>query len=87
MKLNCILFKSTYSDWGFFFLRIGIGFMFILHGFPKITAGIETWNYLGQSMSFLGIGSGYTFFGFLAAFSEAIGGLFLILGLLTRLGG
>lgn len=84
MKSKCILFSSGTSDWGLLIVRAGLGIMFFLHGLPKITGGPETWAYLGQSMSNIGINFGFTFWGFLAAVSEGIGGLFLIFGLLTR---
>lgn len=84
MKSKCILFSSGASDWGLLIVRIGLGIMFFLHGLPKITGGPETWNFLGQSMSNIGINFGFTFWGFLAAVSEGVGGLFLIFGLLTR---
>lgn len=50
------------------------------HGVPKLLAGAEMRTKLGSSMDFLGIGFGHTFRGFMAAFAEAFGGLFLILG-------
>ncbi|KAA3439429.1 DoxX family protein [Rufibacter hautae] len=73
-----------YLHAGLLLLRIGIGFMFIVHGWPKITGGKETWAMVGGAMSTLGISSGATFFGFMAAFAETVGGLFLMLGFLFR---
>ncbi|WP_210463692.1 DoxX family protein [Rufibacter roseolus] len=73
-----------YQHAGLLLLRIGIGFMFILHGWPKITGGKEMWAMVGAAMANVGITSGATFFGFMAAFAETVGGLFLMLGLLFR---
>ncbi|NQU67032.1 MAG: DoxX family protein [Candidatus Marinimicrobia bacterium] len=72
-------------DIGLLILRVGIGIMFILHGYPKIIGGPEKWFGLGEkAMTVLNIGFGFTFFGFMAALSEFLGGLLLILGLATR---
>jgi putative oxidoreductase len=71
-------------DIGILVLRIGIGLMFILHGWPKIAGGVETWKNLGGSMALLGIGFAPAFWGFMAAFAEFAGGLLLIFGLVVR---
>jgi len=65
-------------------LRLLIGFMFVLHGIPKLIGGVDTWSYVGSSMGFLGIKNGYAFWGFLAAVAEFAGGLLLIIGLFVR---
>ncbi len=69
---------------GLLALRILIGFMFVLHGTPKLFGGLDTWNFVGSSMGFLGLKSGYAFWGFLAALTEFAGGILLIVGLLVR---
>lgn len=71
-------------DTGILILRVGVGFLFILHGWGKITGGTETWAKLGGSMSLLGIGFAPTFWGFMAAASEFSGGILLIVGLFVR---
>ncbi|MFC6997591.1 DoxX family protein [Rufibacter roseus] len=73
-----------HRNFGLLVLRIGIGFMFMVHGWPKITGGAEKWEMVGSAMGNLGIDFGHAFFGFMAAFSETIGGLFLMLGLMFR---
>jgi putative oxidoreductase len=75
---------DRYRDKGLLILRVGIGIMFMCHGFPKLTAGPEAWIKLGGALSSLGIGIAPTFMGFMAAISEFGGGLLLILGLFTR---
>ena len=75
---------NKYRDAGLLILRIGIGILFIRHGYVKLSGGPETWTGLGHALSALGIGFAPTFMGLLAALSEFVGGILLILGLLTR---
>ena len=70
---------------GLLVLRIGIGIIFIFHGFPKLMGGVETWTQLGSTMSVMGITFAPAFWGFMAAATEVGGGLFIIFGLLHRL--
>ena len=72
-------------DLGLLILRIGIGIMFMIHGWPKITGGTEMWTGIGGSMGNLGIDFAPAFWGFMAAFAEFFGGLFLALGLFFRI--
>jgi putative oxidoreductase len=75
---------DKYRDAGLLFLRVGIGMMFMIHGYPKLSGGPESWEALGGALSELGINFMPTTFGFMAATSEFFGGLLLALGLLTR---
>ena len=51
----------------------------------KITAGTESWEWLGKAaMTLIGINFGDVFFGFLAAFSEGILTCLVSLGVCTR---
>ena len=76
---------SRYTDLGLLIFRIGFGFgMLFFHGWEKLTTGPEQWQSLGQSMQIFGITTGYTVFGFLAAFAESIGAILIILGLFYR---
>ncbi len=77
-------FLDKYRDVGLLILRVGIGVMFVLHGYPKLIAGPETWAMIGGSMKVLGIGFAQTAWGFMAALSECAGGILLVLGFLTR---
>ncbi len=77
-------FLDKYRDIGLLTLRVGIGAMFVLHGLPKLIAGPETWTMLGGSMKTLGVDFAPTVWGFMAAFSEFVGGLLLVLGFFTR---
>lgn len=81
------IMAKTYGAWGnlgLLILRIGIGLMFILHGYPKLLGGTEMWEQIGGAMSNFGIGFYHMVWGFLAAFAEVVGGLLLILGFLFR---
>ena len=70
------------QPFGLLLLRLGIGLMFVVvHGWPKISGGVETWERLGLNV---GITLVPAFWGFLAAASEFVGGLCLITGILFR---
>lgn len=77
-------FLGKYRDGGLLFLRIGLGAAFIIHGLPKLTGGPKLWATLGKSMSELGIDFFPIFWGLMAATSEGIGGIFLVLGFCYR---
>lgn len=66
---------------GLLILRIGIGTMFIVHGAPKLLGGPERWERIGSNMKYLGVEFLPAFWGFMAGFAEAVGGLCLILGI------
>lgn len=77
--------RDTLVNAGLLVLRIGIGLIFIIHGVPKLMGGVEGWTQLGSTMSIVGISFAPAFWGFMAAATEVVGGLFIILGLLHRL--
>ncbi len=75
---------NKYHNFGLLLLRVGIGIMFMIHGYPKLIGGQEVWAKIGGALSTIGIGFAPALMGFMAAISEFIGGLLLILGLFTR---
>lgn len=75
---------GTQGHAGLLALRIGVGILFIIHGYGKIVGGPGTWADLGQAMTYVGITFLPTFFGFMASISEFLGGILLIAGLFTR---
>jgi putative oxidoreductase len=83
MDLTCS-FLDRHRDYGLLIIRVGVGALFMVHGWPKITGGMEMWAGLGGAMGVLGIGFAPSLWGFLAAASEFGGGLLLMLGLLAR---
>src|SRR5688572_3841737 len=71
---------TKYRESGLLLLRVGLGVAFMCHGFPKLMGGPDTWSGLGSRVGLpLPV-----VFGFIAAVSETLGGLLLILGLYFR---
>ncbi|MCW9707622.1 DoxX family protein [Fodinibius salsisoli] len=66
---------------GILILRVGLGIMFMLHGYPKVFGGPEMWTQVGSTLQVIGIDFAPMFFGFMAGITEFFGGLFLMLGL------
>jgi putative oxidoreductase len=58
--------------------------MVYAHGYGKITGGVEQWSKNGEAIGSLGIHFAYPFWGFMCAFTEFVGGIFIALGLLFR---
>lgn len=75
---------GRYSNFALLVMRAGVGFMMIMHGYPKLLGGPERWGKLGGAMENFGITYAPEFWGFMAAFAESIGGLLLLLGYFTR---
>lgn len=75
---------GSYQDIGLLILRIGLGIMMMLHGYPKLFGGPEMWAELGTATQSVGITFAPVFFGFMASITEFFGGLFLLLGLFFR---
>ncbi len=75
---------DKFRDIGYLIIRVGLGFMIALHGWPKIMGGMETWEGLGGAMESFGITFVPAFWGFMAAVAEFFGGIFLALGLFFR---
>ncbi len=80
------IFESLgkYRNTGLLIIRVGLGIMMMVHGFPKLSGGVEAWTKIGGTMQIIGIDFFPVGWGFMAAATEAIGGLFLILGLFFR---
>ena len=75
---------GRYIDFGLLIMRIGLGVMMVLHGYPKLIGGPEKWTSIGNAMKNIGMVSYPTFWGFMAAITEGLGGVLLILGLAFR---
>lgn len=81
-----LTFLDKYRDTGLLLLRVGLGLMFIYHGYPKIMGGEAGWEKLGSmAMQYVGITAYPVFWGFMAACAEFFGGMLLIFGLFFRL--
>jgi putative oxidoreductase len=79
-----LTFLDKHRDIGLLILRIGFGCMFLYHGLPKLFGGPEKWERVGAAMGTLGITFLPAFWGFMAAISESLGGICLILGFFLR---
>ena len=75
---------GNYKNFGLLIIRVGLGIMFIYHGFPKLTGGVKTWEGLGTATNVVGIHIWPMIWGLLAALIEAVGGFLLIIGLAFR---
>lgn len=75
---------SSYRDLALLLFRLGLGGMFMWHGWPKIIGGPEKWAGLGKSMGTFGIEFAPAFWGFMSSFAEFGGGLLFALGLFYR---
>ena len=75
---------SKYNNTGLLLLRLGIGAMMILHGYPKLIGGPQMWTKLGGALSTFGMHDFPGFWGFMAAFAEGVGGLLFLVGFLFR---
>jgi len=73
-------FKNT----GLLLIRIGLGIMFIMHGYPKLMGGPEMWKGVGSAMGTVGITFLPEVWGLLAAAAEAVGGLLFLIGAFFR---
>ena len=83
--LSYLIPNSNYHSQGLLLLRIIGGLMMVFnHGWGKITAGPEKWDRIGHALTDI-IGSEFlsTFFGFMAAFSESVCALLIVIGLFT----
>jgi putative oxidoreductase len=75
---------NKYRDFGLLIIRVGLGAMFIYHGYPKLMGGPEKWAAVGSATKYVGITFAPVLWGLLAALIEAAGGMFIIFGLAFR---
>jgi putative oxidoreductase len=83
--MHLFKFDRQYLELGYTFIRVAIGSIFVIHGWGKLSGGVQTWQWMGSQMSHLGITFLPTFWGFMAMLTEFVGGFLLIVGLGTRL--
>lgn len=70
-----------FADLAPLFLRLGIGLVFVVHGWSKLSGGPSNF---GGMLTGLGVGAP-GLFAWLVTLAELVGGILLLLGLLTRL--
>jgi putative oxidoreductase len=69
----------VFSDWAFLVLRIALGVAMIYHGFPKL----KNLKATGEAFSGMGFKPG-NFWALIVGVLEGVGGVFLVIGLLTQ---
>jgi putative oxidoreductase len=77
-------FLDRYRDLGLLLLRIGIGAAYVMHGWPKLAGGRETWAKVGGAMKDAGVSFAPEFWGLAAAVTEVLGGVLFAIGLFFR---
>jgi putative oxidoreductase len=77
---NLILMSK---DLGLCIMRVGIGLIFVKHGYEKLVGGSSIWMWVGQQM--IVIQQFPLFWGMLAMITELAGGLCFALGFYTRI--
>jgi putative oxidoreductase len=75
---------GNYKNFGLLIIRLGLGLMFIYHGYPKLVGGPGIWKDIGGATSAIGIHFLPVVWGLLAALVETVGGFLLIIGLAFR---
>lgn len=76
---------EKHRDVGLLILRLGVGIGYMyFHGWGKISGGPEAWAEYGGAMAHLGITFWPTFWGFMVAFAEFVGGFCIAIGLFFR---
>ena len=80
------MFKSLakHSDLGLLIGRLGVGLIYIVFGWQKLSGGQSAWTHYGHAMASLGITFMPNIWGLAAALSEFAGGILIILGFLFR---
>lgn len=75
---------GKYKNAGLLIIRLGLGILFIYHGYPKLLGGPERWVAVGGAMKNIGITFLPILWGLLAALTETFGGFLLIIGFAFR---
>jgi putative oxidoreductase len=75
---------GKYRNTGLLLMRIGLGIMFMYHGYPKLLGGPHMWTSVGGAMKHVGIDFYPVGWGLIAALTETFGGFLILLGLAFR---
>jgi len=65
-------------------IRVGLGLMFIWHGYPKLIGGEKSWVKIGGAVNYVGIHFLPVMWGLLCGIVETVGGAFLVIGFWFR---
>jgi len=75
---------GNYRNFGLLVMRVGLGVMFVFHGYPKLLDGPDKWAEVGAATKYIHIHFLPTFWGLMALCSETFGGFLLVIGLAFR---
>ena len=75
---------GNYKNFGMLIIRVGLGIMFIYHGYPKLMGGQKAWTQIGGATNVVGIHFLPMVWGLLCALVETVGGAFLVIGFWFR---
>jgi len=75
---------GNYKNLGLLIIRLGLGIIFIVHGYPALVGGPKMWTGTGEVMGYVGIHFAPLFWGLASALVQTVGGVLLILGLAFR---
>lgn len=75
---------AKYKNFGLLVIRVGLGLMFIWHGYPKVIGGPKVWAEIGGATGYFGVHFLPAVWGLLSALTEALGGVLIFLGLAFR---
>jgi putative oxidoreductase len=80
------MFKSLskHADFGLLIGRLGVGAIFVVFGWHKLSGGQSAWTHYGHAMTSVGINFMPNIWGLIAALSEFAGGILVMLGFLFR---
>jgi putative oxidoreductase len=75
---------TKFRDTGLLLLRLGLGAVYLYNSRNLMFGGPEKWEMLGKAMHHFGVHFWPVGWGFMAAFSQFFGAMFLIFGFLFR---
>jgi putative oxidoreductase len=75
---------GRFQGTGLLLMRVGIGVMMFMHGYSKMWEGPKRWTSLGGNMKHFGINFYPEIWGFMAALSETLGAVFIVIGFFFR---
>lgn len=86
-KVLPLLFAgSNDANVGLLLMRLFVGAGMLTHGIPKLLGGVDFWSIVGGVMAEIGVPGSAVFWGAMAAFAESFGALFILFGVLSRVG-
>jgi putative oxidoreductase len=80
------MFKSLakHTDLGLLIGRLGVGAIFIVFGWHKLSGGQAVWTHYGRALASLGINFMPNVWGLVAALAEFAGGILVVVGFFFR---